>query len=368
MPIYSYTTKSGDKFYRVTYRDPNHVQRTKRGFKRRKDAQDYLARMTTYIADNDYIDPNAGKMLVRQLADTWLSGKKHVVKPKYYGDLECAWNVHVRELWGNREIASIRHSEVQTWVSDLAQRRSATITIRAHGVLKGILDLAVRDGSIRRNPADECQLPRKQRKERTYLTPRQVLDLAQAAGYYRPLILTLGFCGLRWGEAAALRVKHVDIKNHRIKVRLSWVRSGKEHFEGAPKTWEIRDVPVPEQVMNALVQQCDDKDPDDLVFATPTGRRLHEQSAKNHGWYARALRDSGVPMLTCHDLRHTAASIAISSGANVKAVQRMLGHKNAAMTLDTYADLFDTDLDDVATSVSTKIAAAEKEQSSDKSD
>ena len=54
----------------------------------------------------------------------------------------------------------------------------------------------------------------------------------------------------------------------------------------------------------------------------------------------------------------TAASIAISSGANVKAVQRMLGHKNAAMTLDTYADLFDTDLDDVATSISSKIAAA----------
>ncbi|WP_229773812.1 tyrosine-type recombinase/integrase [Bifidobacterium sp. WCA-178-WT-4B] len=63
-------------------------------------------------------------------------------------------------------------------------------------------------------------------------------------------------------------------------------------------------------------------------------------------------------MLTCHDLRHTAASIAISSGANVKAVQRMLGHQNAAMTLDTYADLFDTDLDDVATSISNKIATA----------
>lgn len=63
-------------------------------------------------------------------------------------------------------------------------------------------------------------------------------------------------------------------------------------------------------------------------------------------------------MLTCHDLRHPAASIAISSGANVKAVQRMLGHKSAAMTLDTYADLFDTDLDDVATSISNKIATA----------
>lgn len=52
--------------------------------------------------------------------------------------------------------------------------------------------------------------------------------------------------------------------------------------------------------------------------------------------------------MTIHDLRHTAASLAISSGANVKAVQRMLGHASAAMTLDTYADLFDDDLDAVS--------------------
>lgn len=52
--------------------------------------------------------------------------------------------------------------------------------------------------------------------------------------------------------------------------------------------------------------------------------------------------------MTPHDLRHTAASLAVSAGANVKAVQRMLGHASAAMTLDTYADLFDDDLDAVA--------------------
>lgn len=49
-----------------------------------------------------------------------------------------------------------------------------------------------------------------------------------------------------------------------------------------------------------------------------------------------------------HDLRHTAASIAVHAGANIKALQRMLGHKSAAMTLDVYADLFDSDLMDVA--------------------
>ncbi len=62
-----------------------------------------------------------------------------------------------------------------------------------------------------------------------------------------------------------------------------------------------------------------------------------------------AVTTSGVPRVTAHDLRHTAASLAVSAGANVKAVQRMLGHASAAMTLDIYADLFDDDLEAVAT-------------------
>lgn len=72
------------------------------------------------------------------------------------------------------------------------------------------------------------------------------------------------------------------------------------------------------------------------------------------GWFANAVRraqefDLSIPRLTPHDLRHTAASLVISSGANLKAVQRMLGHASAAMTLDTYADLLEDHLDEVAT-------------------
>ena len=63
-------------------------------------------------------------------------------------------------------------------------------------------------------------------------------------------------------------------------------------------------------------------------------------------WLASALRRAGISgHLTLHDLRHTAVSLMVSSGANVKAVQRQIGHKSAAMTLDTYADLFEADLD-----------------------
>ena len=133
-----------------------------------------------------------------------------------------------------------------------------------------------------------------------------------------------------------------------------------------PKTWEVRDVPVPEQVMDAIIESIKGRHGEDLVFTDPDGERIREQVAskrpKRAGaqqWYGNALRDAGLPELTCHDLRHTAASIAVSAGANVKALQRMLGHKSAAMTLDRYADLFDTDLDEVAVEVSGRITEAE---------
>jgi integrase len=65
-------------------------------------------------------------------------------------------------------------------------------------------------------------------------------------------------------------------------------------------------------------------------------------------WFDAAAAAIGESGLTPHELRHTAASLAVGAGANVKAVQRMLGHASAAMTLDRYADLFDDDLDAVA--------------------
>ena len=76
-------------------------------------------------------------------------------------------------------------------------------------------------------------------------------------------------------------------------------------------------------------------------------RRLRS-SEGSKSCFKTALQSAGLEPMTIHDLRHTAASLAIQSGAHVKTVQRMLGHASAAMTLDVYADLFDTDLDSVA--------------------
>lgn len=87
--------------------------------------------------------------------------------------------------------------------------------------------------------------------------------------------------------------------------------------------------------------------PGGLIWTVPWGGYVPRLNARD-GWWGMALRGSGIPRVTPHELRHTAASLAVQSGADVRAVQRVLGHASAAMILDVYADLFDGDLDVLA--------------------
>jgi len=351
--IESYETASGRR-YRVRYRDPERKSREKNGFTRKKDAEDYLAQVAVSTLRGEYVDPRAAKSTIRELGVDWLANQMHL-KPSTYTGLESSWRVHVEPMWGDRRLGEIRHSEVRTWVTKLTagdgKPRSASTVIRAYGVLAGILDVAVLDRRIATNPARGVKLPRKQKKRRAYLTADQVELLALKAGDHATLVYTLAYTGLRWGEATAIRVSALDTLRRRILVRENAVSIGSKIIVGTPKTHENRSVPYPKFLSEPLARSCETKGREDLVFGKGFAHMKIPKSGQ--GWFWSAVQkcrrvDSTFPEITPHDLRHTAASLAISAGANPKAVQRMLGHASAAMTLDTYADLFEDDLDDVS--------------------
>ena len=123
-----------------------------------------------------------------------------------------------------------------------------------------------------------------------------------------------------------------------VRGRLTW---------GTPKSHQVRSVPVPRFLADDLAVHVGGREPNDLVFAGLRGGVLRNLNFRRDV-FDRAATAAGLDGLTPHELRHTAESLAVASGASVKAVQRMLGHASAAMTLDTYADLFDDDLDAVA--------------------
>lgn len=373
-----YQTKAGRR-YRVRYRKPDKSSTDKRGFKTRKEAELFLASITMSKATGDYVDPSAGRVTIAHLGPLWLE-KKSTAKPSYYRSLEVAWRVYVLPKWGAYPVAAIEAADVEAWISQLikgtaprerqrgsqktvppAQPLSPSSVLRAVGVLAGILDDAMRAGRIKRNPARGTDnRPRKEsRKIRRYLTDEQVMQLAEAIAdpVRSTLVLTLAYTGLRWSEAIGLRVRDVNALRRRLQVRRPQVEIDGIFHEGEPKSWERRSVPYPAFLSMAIAHLCEGLGPDDHLFVDER-RNLIRQPHTESSWFLAGLDAAGIERLTPHDLRHTAASLAISSGANVKVVQRMLGHKSAAMTLDVYADLFPDDLETVAERLDERATAA----------
>jgi integrase len=170
----------------------------------------------------------------------------------------------------------------------------------------------------------------------------------------------MGYCGLRFGEAVALRAK--DVQGGKITVRASVTKVTKRGYvEDTTKTHRTRWVPVPAFFWESLESYAwrarrdpssnleVEADPEQLVFPGRSGGYLTNFEYRKQS--DLAAKDIGVPDLVPHELRHTCASLAIAAGANVLAVQRLLGHDTATMTLDTYGHLFSDDLTKVAESL-----------------
>lgn len=361
--ISGYSTQAGAR-YMIRYRKPDGAQTTKRGFTTKRDARLYLSSIDVDKARGVYIDPTEGKKTVAYFGEQWKSGHNAALKPSSRNTMETAWRVHVEPKWGTRQVSKIKRSEVSSWVGILSagdqsakKKPLAAQTVRRIiFVLSLVLDIAVDDGAIPKNPARGLKLPAKTRKPIVYLTHKQV-ELLATKSTEPDMIRFLAYTGLRWGEMAALRVNRLDFKKQRMMIDYNAVQvQGKFEF-GTPKTGESRSVPMLDFIAFSLRRITKDRPQSAFVFGKDDSVPPLRPHAE-YSWFASAVKAAQVddvtfPRVTPHDLRHTAASLAVSAGANPKAVQRMLGHASAAMTMDVYADLFEQDIDDVAANMST---------------
>jgi integrase len=345
--IEKYQTATGTTRYMVRYRTPQHTQTKKRGFVTKRAATEFAATVEVEKLTGNYVAPALGQITISELGPAWLARQAHH-KESWSARLESTWRVHVQPAWGKRRIADIRRTEVQTWVAQL--KLSASSVSHAHTVLAGILDDAVADRRLATNPARGVKLPRKTTKTRNYLTGAQLSALADESKY-PDIVWLLATTGLRWGEMAALRVRDIDLGRGRIRVERSASKVNAKTVIGTTKTHAARSVAVSSSVLKLLAPAMVGKSPDELLWCRENGQPLRPPTTTH--WFGAAVKrcqaaDARFPRVTVHELRHTAASLMIASGANVKTVQSQLGHKTATMTLDQYGHLLPDDLDDIA--------------------
>ena len=332
--------------WKARYRGPDGRERA-RTFATSKEAHDFLAARTVDLRRGDWTDPKLGQITVGEWGRLWLDRKAARLKPSTAASYRSLLDTCVLPEWERVRLGDVTYHEVDGWVARLSQRLGASRVRKAHVVLSQILDAAVKDGRLSKNPARGVDLPRLPKREQRFLTQEQVHALAIAAGDYKPMVLVLAYCGLRFGEAAALRVRNVDLMRGRIRVAGSVSEINGQLVWGTPKSHQARTVPLPRFLRDPLAEHMAGKGPEDLVFTSPDGTALRNGNFRRRTWDP-AARQVGLDGFTPHDLRHTTASLAVDAGANVKTLQQILGHASAAMTLDVYAGLFDDSIDRLA--------------------
>ncbi len=341
--------------WRARYRDAAGGQHTK-VTKRKVDAQQWLDDATASIQRGDWIDPKRARVTVSSVAETWMSNPswKETTRARNRSILRN----YVLPKWGPVQLINVQHDDLQAWVTDLSSKDIAANTVRKiEGVLSGILESAVAAKRLPSNPMKGVNLPAADAKRRRYLDDVQVKDFAHCAGDNAAVVYVLAYCGLRIGELAALRVQDVNVTRRRLTIEQSMTEVDGKAVFSTPKDYQIRNVPWPAFLDDMIAAQVQDKDPKDFLFPSSRGGVLRYRNMRRD-WWDVAAEDAGLEGLTPHEMRHTAASLAVRSGASVLAVQKMLGHEKASVTLDVYTDLFDEDLDTLADRITSARAEA----------
>ncbi|WP_029904007.1 tyrosine-type recombinase/integrase [Nocardia brasiliensis] len=334
------------KRWRARYVDGKGEEHSKR-FARKADAQSWLDGQTAAVVTGVHASPAAGRVTVDVVATAWLAGH-----PSWEKSTRARYKSivakHIRPRWGSVRLADLAHDEIQEWVIEQVDRGAAGGTVRKNlGVLSQICDHAVITRRIAVNPCGTVDRPKQSLGKRRYLSGVEVEQLAEHAGGNWLAVMVLAYCGLRFAEVAGLQTSAVNLQRRRLQIERTITEVDGVLVTKAPKDHQRRSVPFPAFLAEPLKQHLAGRQPDAEVFTSRRGAVLRVRNMRR-AWWNGAAKAAGLEGLTPHELRHTAASLAVSQGASVLALQRMLGHDKPSTTLDVYADLFDDDLDDVA--------------------
>ncbi|MDQ3499624.1 MAG: site-specific integrase [Actinomycetota bacterium] len=298
------------------------------------------------------MNPTAGRLSFGDFAEGWLKGKTRIKEKTHLGYLSLL-DSRILPTFSRSPLSVIDRTMVAAWVRSMANEGLSPSRIRqAHQCLAAILEHAVDEGVIGHNSARRVELPRQGQPDHRFLTADQVGRFAGAMPDHqaRTIVYLLAYGGLRWGELVSLRRRRVDILGRRLRITEAATEISGRLIFGTPKTHESRTVHVPSFIAELIGQHLEtvDADAQALVFTAPRGGPLRYSNMRKLVWNpARERAGTDLAEITPHDLRHTCASLMRAAGADIKAIQQQLGHRNPTITLNTYTHLFDGDLADV---------------------
>jgi len=331
------------------------THKIERTFRTKNEADAWAVSQRAGQQQGTWVDPRHAERPFADVVEAWKESWTNRLSPTTAARYRSILNVYLLPTFGQTPIGRITHEVVQRYVNRLTADGMTPGTVRnVFSVLRNAMNRGVRLGVVKVNPCMKIDLPRSPREEMLFLTADEVRAVAEAIDpYYRVLVYTAAYTGLRAGELLGLRRADVDLLRSVLHVRRALKDvDGRLEF-GETKTHTQRQVSLPnflrDMLREHLAQSLAGDGADALVFPSKTGQPLRHNLFYRRHFKRTVMGDpeKGIPGalpaakhgLRFHDLRHTAASLAIHAGGHPLLVSKMLGHASVEITLNRYSHL-----------------------------
>ncbi|MFF0715794.1 tyrosine-type recombinase/integrase [Streptomyces bauhiniae] len=318
--------------FQARYPGPDGVMRpAPRTFATTTEADDWLAEKQTEVRKGDWRDPDAGAFNFRAYADKWVEDRElGVLTVDLYRYLLDA---HLLPTFGDDNLDEITPPRVRAWRTERLRTGARTATAKAYRLLKAVMETAVDDELIRRNPCRIKGAGAEKAKERPIATVAQVDALADAIGVRWRLMVYLGAYGpTRPEELAGLRRRDVDLDALKVTIRVAEPeRTNGRRAPGDTKSEAgVRTIHLPSFLEREVVWHMEsfaEDGPDGLVFVGERGAPFRRSTFGRYWRKARAV--IGLPDdFRFYDLRHTGHTLSTRSGATLKDTMTRAGQSS----------------------------------------
>jgi integrase len=368
-----------DGSWQARYPDPARpgtTHKIERTFRTRRAAEDWLVSQRASVRDGTHIAPRSGERPFSEVVAAWRGSWGMRLSPTTRRRYEGILNWYLLPEFGRTPVAQLTPDVVQRYVDRLAASGDlAPNSVRnVYAVLRAAMTRAVRMRLLRANPCVGIELPKPRNAEMLFLTADELRAVAETIDpHYKLVVLVAGYLGLRSGEIAGLQRQDVDLLRGVVHVRRAVKDiNGVLEYGDLKTDASKRRVTLPAFLRDALADHLTRPRPggtgaaDEPVFTMKNGgvlrmglvysryfRRAVAGWTDARGRYHPGALPERLHKLRFHDLRHTAASLAIDAGAHPLLVSKMLGHSSVQITLDCYSHL----MPDVVAALAEKLDA-----------
>ena len=344
-----------DKRYRCTYyiKDKNSlvdIRKTK-SFLSEKEAKDFLNTIQCQRGNDLYIKNNGIPLnqLMRALAKRKLD--MNVIKETQYTRIISAIKKLEKEPFTKKNIEDITSDEIQGYLNSLKNYSQSTIS-KEKDQFAQAFKYALNKGYILQNPMIDIIEPKSEKPtkvvraleiEEQQMLTNYLMNIPIKNEPYKVAYLMQMYLGLRIGEALALKIDDINLEKNLIHISrtLTFDKNHKLIMGNFPKTFAgIRDVPIPIFIREEIINQMRlaENHKENLLFVNSQGNYADPKNANK--FLKSTLKKVNINDITTHSLRHTYGTRCIEAGMRAVALQRLMGHSDISVTMNTYISVF----------------------------